>query len=330
MFRRFERELGACADRLGVTRDIFRRPDISISIEHYLRMLECAARSTDASIGFTMGSTLAAGDLGPLGHAAAAAATVRDMLSLLSNYLYVFAHANVLRIDIGQRRFAAAYDATDPIVVHQQDVELALTFVITQIRALTGSMVSPKLVEFEHDRPDYARTMARHFGCNVAFRSGGNRAHYANATLDLPIRSSDPSLRDALEFYLRERLKVRGEDADLGHKAAHLIATSLSRGVPDIGDTATTLGVSARTLQRRLKEEGLVFKDMVETIRRGIARQYVHHSDVALTDIALMLGYSELSAFSRAFRRWTGESPRQARAKPALQKRRAGTVTDGW
>lgn len=74
------------------------------------------------------------------------------------------------------------------------------------------------------------------------------------------------------------------------------------------------LGLSARTLQRRLRERELVFSDMVEeAARRDIAAQYVRHSEVNLTEIARILGYSELSAFSRALKRWTGTSPQQAR-----------------
>lgn len=315
MFREFEPQLGPCADRLGIPRALFRRPDVELTIEKYHRLLDCAARSGHPAIGHSIGASMPAAALGPLGHAMAASATVRQMLSVASKYLYVFAHANVLRLDVGQDRFAVVYDVTDPnVALHQQDVELALACVARQVRELSGRGTGPRLVEFGHARPAYARELARYYGCEVQFDRGGNRLHYDRPVLDLSVTGSDPSLLGALEFFLAERLKTRSEDADLAKKVTHLIATSLSGGAPDIESVAATLGVSTRTLQRRLREQGLAFNDMVETVRRDIARQYVQQGEFSLTDVALLLGYSELSGFSRAFRRWTGKSPRGSRA----------------
>lgn len=324
MFRRFETDLGPCADKLRIPRAIFREPDFELSIDKYYRLLDCASRTTNPRIGLTIGSGMEAGDLGPLGHAAAASADVRQMLGVLSRYLYVFAHSNVLRIDVGPRLFAVAYDVTDSnIAMHQQDVELALAYAVRQIRALTGTEASPRIVEFAHAQPAYAKDLRKFFGGEMQFGRGGNRLHYSRNVLDLPIHSSDPSLLHALEIFLSERLKVRSEDADLGKKVVHLISTSLSSGMPEIGRIAATLGLSGRTLQRHLQDESLVFSEMVESVRRDIAEQYVQRSDFSLTDIALMLGYSELSAFSRAFRRWTGSSLQQARgSEPATTPRR--------
>ena len=314
MFRRFETDMGACADKLGIPRGLFHRPDVEISIPKYHRLLDCTARSTNPSIGFAIGSTMAAGDLGPLGHAITTCASVRQMLNLLSQYLYVFAHANILRVDVGQKLMLVSYAVTDPnVALHQQDVELAIAYAAGQIRTQSATEVSPKLVEFEHPRPDYHATLQQFFRCEVRYNRNANRLHYAKRVLDLPIPGSDPSLLQALEFYLADRLKVRSEETELGRKVRHLISTSLSDGLPDIDSIARTLGLSGRTLQRRLHAEKLVFSEMVESVRRDIATEYVRHGDLSLTDIALMLAYSELSAFSRAFKRWTGRSPQQYR-----------------
>ncbi len=314
MFSRFEKELGPCADELGIPRSIFQRPDVEFSIEDYYRLLECAASSVDPHIGLSMGKTLRVSDLGALGHAVEAATTVGYGLSLLVRYLYVFAHANVIRLDVGKEIFVLGYNLTDShLAIHQQDVELAMSLMAKTIRDISGRQLNPTLVDFAHSRPDYDKQLQAHFGCEVRYDRGFNRLQYSAHVLEMPAQNPDPSLLQALEFYLADRFKLRSEDGDLLDKVNHLIATSLGGGVPEIEVIATTLGLSRRTLQRRLSEAGAVFSDMIDAVRREIAQDYVLHSDHSLTDISLMLGYQEQSSFSRAFRRWTNASPQQLR-----------------
>ena len=96
-------------------------------------------------------------------------------------------------------------------------------------------------------------------------------------------------------------------------KVEHLITVSLSEGLPDLSRIASQLGMSGRTLQRKLAERNLVFSEMLEAVCRSIAREYILHTDYSVTDIAMMLGYTDLSSFSRAYKRWTGVGPQQAR-----------------
>jgi AraC-like DNA-binding protein len=199
------------------------------------------------------------------------------------------------------------------LAIHQQDVELVLSLLAKIIRDISGRELNPTVVDFAHSRPNYHREFQAHFGCELRYDRGFNRLQYSAHVLEMPSQNPEPSLLQALEFYLADRLKLRSEDGDLLDKVNHLIATSLGGGVPEIGDVAVTLGLSRRTLQRRLSEAGAVFSDMVDAVRREIAQDYVLNSDHSLTDISLMLGYQELSSFSRAFRRWTNASPQQLR-----------------
>jgi AraC-like DNA-binding protein len=314
MFSRFEQELGSCADELGIPHSIFQRPDTEFSIEKYYRLLECAASSTDPHIGLSMGRTLRAADLGAFGHAIEVAPTVAHALHIMERYLYVFAHANVLRLDVGKEIFVLSYNLTDShLAIHRQDVELVMCLVAKTIRDIAGRQLNPTSLNFAHSRPKYHKELQAHFGCEVRYDRGFNRLQYPAHMLEIPVIGHDPSLLQALEFYLADRLKLRSEDNDLLDKVNHLIATSLGEGVPEIEAIADTLGLSRRTLQRRLSEAGEVFSDMVDAVRREIAQDYVLHSDHSLTDISLMLGYQELSSFSRAFRRWTDASPQQLR-----------------
>lgn len=313
MFAGFEKELGPCADELGISRAIFHCQDVEYSIESYFQLLDCASRKGHPNIGFSVGSMTNLSDVGALGHAMRASPTVGYALSLAEQYFYVFTHGGLIRIDIGKDILLITYQLTDAHKrLHQQDVELTITFIAKVVRELSGMSINPLKVEFEHSRPEYSGELQSYYDCKTYHNRRVNLLHYPKHILDLPVATADASLLEALEFFLADRLRVRKED-DLIGKVEHLIAISLSEGAPSMVSVANTLGMSKRTLQRRLSEAGLVFVDVVDNIRRVIGTDYVKHSEYSLTDVALILGYSELSAFSRAFRRWTGRNPQQVR-----------------
>ena len=314
LFTKHAAELRPFLAEVGLPYAILERPDIEIPIEKYTELLEVVARNSNPHIGLDMGQTIEPADLGVYGHALAAAADVSQMFGVMSQYLYVFAQANRIRVETGRNRTMISYRYTMPQVAnYQQDVEFATTAIVTMLRRLTGRQIRPICVDFEHKKPAYAKLHGQIFNCEVRFGRRGNRIHLDKSVLDLPIISADQSLFNALESNLAEHLKIRSDEDDLITKVNHLISVSLGDGGADIRWTARKLGVSQRTLQRRLADEGHVFSEMVEKIRRAIAMEYVEFSNYSLTDIALMVGYGEQSSLTRAVKRWSGRSPQQIR-----------------
>lgn len=314
MFHGWESQLGECADQVGVSRDVFRCTDYEYDIELYYRFLEAAARDVNPAIGLAIGSRMRLGDIGVLSHAAAASPTLGSALELLSRFLYVLAHGNSIRMDLTPRRAAVNYFLKDEFkALHNQDIELATSHIAKLVRDISGRQINPSLVELERSRPDYHKDLQSFFGCDVRYRASGNRLHYPREFLEIPLVSSDPSLLEALNYFLVERLKLRDEDEDLVARVNHLISANLGADSLDIAQIAVLLGLGRRTLQRRLAAHDLVFSEMVENARKTIAVDYMRGDEYSLTEVAYMLGYSELSAFSRAFRRWTGMSPQDYR-----------------
>ncbi|MCK5480039.1 MAG: AraC family transcriptional regulator [Gammaproteobacteria bacterium] len=314
LFAKHEKEFRPFLAEVGLPEYILDRPDVEIPVDKYLELLEIVARKANPSIGLIMGQSIEPADLGVYGHAMAASHNVRHMLEVMSRYLYVFAQANSIRVDVGKNRVVVSYQFRVPKkTMYQQDVEFAVSTIITLLRNLTGRMIQPFSVDFEHRKPVYSKLHNQIFDCEVRFARPGNRIHLNKTCLDLPILGADHRLFEALEFSLADRLKVRSDEDDLITKVNHLISVTLGESGPDIKYVARMLGMSHRTLQRRLTTQNLVFNDMVDSIRKAIAIDYVQHSDYSLTDIALMVGYCELSSFSRAFKRWTGKSPQHLR-----------------
>lgn len=314
LFASFEEDFRPHLLTLGLSPAMFSNPETEIPIEKYVRLLECVAHHSNPGIGMDMGRNIEAADLGVLGHALFATNNIRHLLETLSRYLYVFAQDNAIRLDIGADTAVISYRFIFPRnIPHEQDVELAVTAINYTIRRATGVDIMPKYVELERREPPHALQIREVQGCPVHYDGGANRLHYQKKVLTMPVRSADPRLFEALEFYLADRLKLRAQDDDLLAKINHLIATSLHAGVPELEAIAKKLGIGRRTLQRRLTEQGVVYHELVDSVRKDIALEYVRQTDYRLTDIALMLGYNESSSFSRAFRRWTGTSANKIR-----------------
>ena len=314
IFARFEDQFRPFVAELDIPESVFTRRDVEVPSHKYAELLETVARHANPHIGLDLGESLEPRDLGVMGHAMSASATVGEALSVVSRYLYVLSQSNTMRLDIGEDAVVCTYAVTilQPELV-RQDAEMALGWTTSIIRTLSGKNFRPRLVEFCHGPLENTRRHYSVFGCDVLFGRRNNRLHFSRNVLDFPILSADKGLFEALVYFLDSQLCLRSEEDDLLAKVRHLISISLGEGLPDLNQIASQLGMSGRTLQRKLRDEGLAFADLVDEIRYAIAQDYVSHSEFSLTDISMMLGYGELSSFSRAFKRWAGKSPESIR-----------------
>jgi len=314
IFARFEPQFRPFLAELEIPESVFTRRDVEVSLHKYSELLETVARKNNPCIGLDLGQRLETRDLGVIGHAMSASATIGEALTVFSRYIYVLCQSNNIRLDLGEGRAVFTYNVTmlQPDLV-RQDAEFVLGLITTMIRRLSGRSFRPRLVEFCHRSLESTKKHQNLFDCDIAFERRQNRIHFSKMVLNYPILSADQGLLEALLFYLDDRLCLRSEEEDLLAKVRHLISISLGDGLPDLSQVASHLGMSGRTLQRKLGEKKIVFSDMVEMVCRSIAVEYVRHTTYSFTDIALMLGYNDLSSFSRAFKRWTGTGPLYAR-----------------
>jgi AraC-like DNA-binding protein len=192
--------------------------------------------------------------------------------------------------------------------------ECALAKVVLGMRALTGLAVTAKVVCFRHAAPEDTAPHEALFGCPIAFDA-------EHSELALPLALLDTQLPHANQAYCaifeqqvaRTLARLPGKSGLSEHVRAAVQAT-LSSGDCTLASAAKRLGMSERTLQRRLKAEGTSFAELVDVLRSELAGVYLAQA-VPVQEIAWLLGYAEPSAFHHAFRRWTGKTPEQARAE---------------
>jgi AraC-like DNA-binding protein len=235
-------------------------------------------------------------------------------LNCMSHYYAVLAQGFRSGFSIDDDSITLIYQLTDPLVAERsQDSEYAVSALLSILRELTKcSSLKPLRVEFEHSRLSGTTKYQEVFCCPVIFNQKSNSIVFARSLLDMPILTADSRLFQALEPFLQRQQAARTE-LDLLSRMGSYIASGLGSGSVNIEFVASSMNMSVRTLQRRLSEQGLDFTQTVEDVRRSLAEEYVANSDYSFTNIAMFLGYSEASSFSRAFRRWTQCTPQQYR-----------------
>lgn len=195
----------------------------------------------------------------------------------------------------------------------RQSDECALAEIVIGARALTGRDVSPCAVRFRHAAPNDTVEHRALFRCPIEFGATHTELELERAVLETPLQHANEAyaaiFREQVERALARLPRQSGMATDV--KAAARAA--LAGGRCSLAATARVLGVSPRTMQRRLRTDGTSFGELIDALRREMATKYLDER-VPVSEISWLLGYAEPSAFHHAFKRWTGTTPEQARA----------------
>lgn len=293
-------------------------PTLKLKLSSFCRLFEESARRTgDDNFGLRFGNQFQPRDLGLWGYAAVSSPTIGAALENLVNLFGYHQESSILRLvedDNGLTRLEYKILAPD-IIERRQDAELSLGMFLNVLReGLSGSWV-PEEVHFEHPRPENWHPHEQAFSAPVYFSQPTNALLFRPEVLDQPMPGRDLTLMTMMQTCL-ERIggQKRGHEP-LIDQVRSLIRTKLPEGYPCLEEISKALHLSVTTIQRELSNAGVAYKDLIEMTRRDLALVYLKQRQLPLSEIAFLLGYSELSAFSRAVRRWTGVSPRTVRAK---------------
>ncbi len=181
-------------------------------------------------------------------------------------------------------------------------------------RRISAGNWSPSRVWLAHSASRNQEALVHAFGTpNVSFMAGSNAIEVDRHVLTQPLRLSAPGVSTILRRYDARSPTPRTDVSDFQRHVRVAVEDRLSSGPPLIQDVARAVRTSARTLQRRLTEEGLTFQELLDEVRRDVSIRHVEETALPLSTIAQRVGYSQQSAFFRSFRRWTGTTPARAR-----------------
>jgi AraC-like DNA-binding protein len=198
----------------------------------------------------------------------------------------------------------------------QQQMEFWITALVRSCRELTGRQLLPSRVTVVHRRPEGCAEINEYLGATMRFGAEADMIVFPKAIKDMPVVTADPYLNELLVAYCEEALARRKSGGGVTPSdVENAIASLLPHGMARVEEVARKLGMSRRTLARRLAAEGSTFSDVLNRLRFDLAQRHIADSALSISQIAWLLGYREVSAFTHAFKRWTGKTPREMRAR---------------
>lgn len=199
---------------------------------------------------------------------------------------------------------------------HLAEAKLSAWFCF--FRWLSQNQYGPECVYFEHPEPPDRERYERLFRCPVHFGQPWTAFRLERPILELPLSLPDPMLRKVLQARAESQLAqlMQRHSQSFSALARYHLEEMLHEGEASLNELTRRLNVSPRTLQRRLSPEGHSYKSLLDEVRRNLALRYIENPDLPLHAISGLLGFSDQSAFQRAFKRWTGSSPGQYRVQP--------------
>ena len=302
--------------RAGIDVSWLTDPTLPLDLAAYVQMMEeSAAQTGNGNFGLWYGQQFQPQNLGLIGGITLAAPTLLSALEALAGLFPYHQQVTHTAFREAGGMVALEYRILDgAILARRQDAELTMGMFVNVLRAVFGPTWAPEEVHFEHPRPEQAQEHARAFQAPLHWGQRTNALIFKRPAEDIAMPGADIKQMDRLRRQLLHAAHGSAGEVPLIRRVQAEIRSRVVDGTPYIEDVADALDIRRWTLQRALADEGVSFSDMVEQVRHQLARLYVQQTHVPIADIAFLLGYSEISAFSRAFTRWFDRSPRQFRA----------------
>jgi AraC-like DNA-binding protein len=287
-----------------------------VAFDRVASFFEHAALLTgDDMLGFVRGQKREMRRSGMISYVGVSSPTVLDYLQNVVRFRRVFTDAIDVKSEELESKGLLEWQFNVPHSINRrQYVEFSASGLVHALRQASDCRIRPDLVTFRHARNANTLDFEQYFGCDVRFGDDENSYHFKPEDLALPLVTADDELYKVLRNCCENTLRTKAQNLPLlVVQVERMISDRLTKGEATQEDVARSLGMSPRTLSRRLAEEGLSFFKVLEGLRKSLAKTYLRDSNLVLAEIAYLLGYSGMSSFSDAFKRWNGISPGQYR-----------------
>ncbi|WP_165856218.1 AraC family transcriptional regulator [Marinobacter sp. JSM 1782161] len=301
---------------LGLSLTELASPDLRLpACTHYALWTLAEQATGDPAIGLHMGEIVDPDRMGLLGHVFFNCDTLGDAITQYVRLHQLINETVHLSFTCRDELAILTWQAQDPAHYCRQDMDRTLSATVNRARYFIHPQLDIAWVQVAHEAPGYDDEYRRILDCPVHFGAPAMALAFSDRYLTRPIPHRNPYVHSAMLKQVNTLLARLQTRRRFSRKVRRLISKQMASERIDADSLANQLHMSRQTLYRRLKKEGMSFQELVEHVRKDKALRYVASDRYALGEIAFLLGFSELSAFSRAFKRWTGESPAQYRAR---------------
>ncbi len=295
----------------GLTRAGLNAPDARVEVAVTSALIEeVRCLSGDPALGITLVRYTEYGAFGALGVALAAGGSLRAVLQRITRFHALVSDAAISRFEQPGESLAIFLERREGESPHPQSLLFVLACVAGFVRLRLSREVSPVLVTLADLDDACVEVAAKYFDCDVEL-GDTFRIEYSRDAGAAILEGSDVEMAAALESTLADRLARSTVSTSVD--VALWLESRLPEGEPSLGEAAKALGMSERSLQRRLKDEGQTWTRVIDDTRRALADKYLHTPGLSLTELSFLLGFSDASSLSRAFKKWYGVSASTAR-----------------
>ena len=271
-------------------------------------LLRAAERLNDPLLGLHLGQSIQPAHLGALGYVLLACENLGAALLRIQRYHRLLHDINpiqhhvegdsmVLQWGVARGKPGALFDET------------GITAIVQFARSLCGRRLPVRGVDFVNPPPRQTQPFVDHFGCPVRWGQPVTRLVIPLQSLQTPLHQPDPVLLGLMEEQVEAALAHLPDSGDLIELTRRVVRQLARHGVPELEQVAAELRLSPRVFYRRLAERGQQFRQLRDQALRELAELHLADARLTLADVSELLGYTEQSAFSRAFKRWSGQSP---------------------
>ena len=314
-------EVAPLLRRVGLLEHDFDNRQRRISAVAQVRLLESAAEALgDSAFGLHLAQQANLREAGLLFYVTSAARTIGETLPLYERYSRIVNEAVRVKLSRNQNGVVIEINFVGLSRHHfRQNAEFVLAANLRGMRENVGRNVRPIRMTFAHSRDSNLREFERFFGCPVEYGAASDQWSFSNETLAMPLITGDRYLLETLQPFCDEAARERNTVVGtLRSSVENELQKLLPHGKAKKQTVAKALGMSERTLTRRLVNEGTTYEDLVDQLRRSLAFQYIKAPSMSLSQIAWLLGYERSTSFNHAFVRWTGRSPTAVRKEEQL------------
>jgi AraC-like DNA-binding protein len=319
-------EVLSLAQQAGITREAIEDWDATLGVVNQIKFVELVAQAVgDELLGFHLAKSFDFREIGLLYYVAASADTLGSALRRAERYVKIQNDGLRFKVSRGRSVRVRLHYAGVARYTDSHQIGSTITVLIRICRHLTHRSLKPTSVHIMHRIPSGKSELRTLLDADVEDGADVDAIEFPAGCWDLPIVSTDPYLHRILVRSCEEALARRiMKPRPLEVRVENEIATLLPHGQASRERVAAKLGMSSRSLARCLAAEGLSFTGILSNMRLALADRYLADPRLAISQVAWLLGYTEISTFTNAFQRWTGIPPSAARAQ---QRRPASSVS---
>lgn len=312
--------------QLGLTRETLLReaglderqvqdPDSRIPLAAVARLWRSLTKHVpDPAVGLRLGADARVREFGLVGYTMAFSSTVGSALRCLGHYSRIVSDALVVTLETEGEATWLRIDVQPALRAFRPAADARLAAVLSACREIAAAPIAPLMVQLPYRRPTNVKDYETFFAAPLEFGALATAFLLRNDDLARPVVVADPALTGYLDRLAEQALAALGSERTVRDRVRRVLWSELTEAVPSLDRVAGTLGVSARTLQRQLREEGTSFVGALTELRKEMAPALLRDGRLAVSEVAFLLGYEDPSAFQRTFRRWFGRSPRAFRS----------------